>query len=735
MNLISGFKLGSKLAFLFVIFSFVVSSSVIAADAPLPNDSSSLAKQKIWRNLVDQTQVHSLFSSKSTSSPLTARLLELDEFSFKSLLNENSSQSSLSAKTTNNSATTNANSISLPLPDGSNIDVNITPNTVMSYALAQQFPEIKTWKVSDISGDISGVVDFTPQGFRGMLLMPDGDRVFIQPDLENTTMALKDLSAQARYISFSQKQNKDSFKSEFSCGVHDDHSKLDLNIAAKGAFTSQGLSARPAPNLITYRLAVAATGEYTQASGGSISSALSSIVTTISRVNQIYARDLGIVFQLVDEQSDIIYVNPNTDPYINPANPIDLELLLNQNNQNLSSAGALNKNRYDVGHVFGTANVGGLALVGGVCLDDEKAFGATGISNPFGDAFALDYVAHELGHQLGGTHTFNSACGDGSERTGQTAVEPGSGTTIMAYPGICQANNLQNSVDPQFHAVSISQIRGVTREGNGSNCGISSVTGNENPIVNVGDDSTIPARTPIVLIATGSDANNDELTYVWEQSNAGTVSNVNVDTGDNALFRSRPLSTDNVRFIPTLSDLFSGTVTSGELLPVTNRNIEMAVTIRDGKGGLQTDVVQLEVFDTGQQFQVTSQTNNQTLSIGDTIDVRWNVAGTNVTPISCANVDIGLVTANGQGIDIATTANDGRVDITIPDNMPDIDDARLIVSCSSSPFFNISAGRLTIGEGNAGESSGGGGGGSFGLFLLLCSSLLICLRKISFVIR
>ena len=731
MNLISDFKLGSNLAFLFLISFFVVSSSVIAADAPLSNDSFSLAKQKMWRNLVDQTEIHSEFSSKSISSPLTARLLELNEFSFKSLLNENSSQSSLSAKTTNNSATTNANSISLPLPDGTHVDVNLTPNTVMSYALAQQFPEIKTWKVSDISGDISGVVDFTPQGFRGMLLMPDGDRVFIQPDIDNAASAFKELSAQARYISFSQKQNKDSFKSEFSCGVHDDHSKLDLNIAAKGASTSEGLSARPAPNLITYRLAVAATGEYTQASGGSISSALSSIVTTISRVNEIYARDLGIVFELVDEQSDIIYLNPNTDPYNNS----DVFTLIQQNNQNLSNNGALSKDRYDVGHVFGAGNVGGLAVVGGVCLDDEKAFGATGIANPFGDAFALDYVAHELGHQLGGTHTFNSACGDGSERTGQTAVEPGSGTTIMAYPGICQANNLQNSVDPQFHAVSISQIRGVTREGSGGNCGINSAVSNENPTVNAGEDSIIPARTPLVLIATGSDANNDELTYVWEQSNAGTVSNVNVDTGDNALFRSRPLSTDNLRFIPTLSDLFSGTVTSGELLPVTNRNIEMAVTIRDGKGGLQTDVVQLDVFDTGQQFQVTSQTNNQTLSSGDTIDVRWNVAGTNVTPISCANVDIGLVTANGQGIDIATTANDGRVDITIPDNTPDINDARLIVSCSSSPFFNVSAGRLTIAEGNAGESSGGSGGGSFGLFMLFCTSLLFCLRKTSIVIR
>ncbi len=720
MNLIS-----ECLLRLFLAFSLLISTSVIAADGSLPADGSlradgSLVNQSMWKSLSDQTQLNIGVAGKSTSSALTARLLELDEIGFKSLLIQSSAKAdgSVASKIINS----NSETINLPMPDGSQIEVNITPSKVMTDVLSQQFPDIKTWKVTGVSQDISGVMDFTHHGFHGMLLMPDGDRVFIQPDEE--IFADKELSAQGRYISFSKKQNKASFKSEFSCGTHGD-AILPKAVSAKGLGVLERLSARSAPTLITYRLAVAATGEFTQANGGSKASALSSIATIINRVNEIYERDLGIVFKLVDEQSDIIYLNPNTDPY----NSSNIDLILNQNNQNLSSNGDLSKDKYDVGHVFGSGNFnGGLAYVGGVCDDDFKALGGTGLTRPYGDAFALDYVAHELGHQLGGSHTFNSACNGGGERTALTAVEPGSGTTIMAYPGICEPNNLQNSVDPQFHVVSIDQITAVTRDGGGGNCGIDSTSNNQNPTVNAGADKTIPARTPLALRATGADADNDNLSYVWEQTDAGATSNVNVDTGNNALFRSRPISSDNIRFIPTLNDLFARTVTPGEVLPVTNREINMAATVRDGKGGLEFDRVKFDVFDTGEQFRVTSHSNNQVVGSGDVLDVRWNVAGTNVSPISCTNVDIGIGTANGEGIDITTTANNGRAEVIIPNNAPDMNDARIIVSCSNNVFFNISAGRLTIGEGGQATGSSGGGG-SFGFFIMLFGSLLVCFRR------
>ena len=677
--------------------------------------SNSLSAEELsfWKNAETTKDIIKPYASKSASISFQSRRLKFDEISFQSIANQENNFG-LAARSLPNLP------INLPLPDGTSIKVNITPSSVMSEALAKQFPQIKTWDVSGVYDDITGTIDFSPRGLHGMLLMPDGDRVFIEPDKLQAKLLQAQLSEDSPYISFSKKENSGMFNTEFSCGVHDNHH--DLSFVAR-AMTQ----ARPSSNLITYRLAVATTGEYSQFHGGTVESTLSAIVTTISRVNQIYRRDLNVQFELVDEQRDLIYLDPNTDPYTNS----NVFSLIQENNENLSSSGVLSKTQYDVGHVFGQGSVGGLAIVGGVCNNDEKAFGATGISNPIGDAFSIDFVAHELGHQLGGTHTFNSACNGGSERTAITAVEPGSGTTIMAYPGICQANNIQNNADPQFHIVSIDQIRSLTRSGSGSSCGVRSSTSNENPTVNAGLDATVPARTPLVFIADGADSDNDPLSYSWEQSDAGRLTNVNIDSGDNALFRSRPLSSQNIRFIPSLNDLFSNTVSAGEVLPVTNREINMVATVRDGKGGLQADLVNLQVTDKAQNFSVTLPTNNLSLGRGVSTKVKWNVAGTNSSPIFCSEVDIGLVTIDGEGLDILTTANDGQAIIKIPTDALPMSNARIIVSCSNSNFFNISSGQITVLDQDGGSfaQAGSNGGGPFNGLIILYGLLLFLLKK------
>ena len=674
----------------------------------------------VWKDIEPSSEASRLsertISGRPDLAPFIFRALELDELRLRDILSDQ--DSSIASRT--ESPSTVSSVISIPLPQGGEVSLRAESTSVMAPELAQQFPQLKTWKVTGVNEHIHGRIDFTTQGFHAMLLMPDGDTVFIEPDKESLN----------KYLSFSKDSNKENFSKDFKCGVHS-----ELYIAGKPFNSAEKTQARPAPELITYRLAIAATGEYTLNKGGTKAGALSAIVTTINRVNEIYERDLAIRFELIPEEFDIIYTDPNTDPYSNT----DVSTLLADNIANLSNSGDLSIDRYDVGHVFSAASVGGLAYVGEVC-DNLKAGGATGIFSPFGDAFDLDYVAHEIGHQLGGTHTFNSICVAVNQRIQETAVEPGSGSTIMSYAGICQSNNIQSFVDPQFHAVSIAQIMSFSQA---SSCGDRQAVLNENPVIDAGLDFSVPARTPLMLVANGSDLDGDSLTYTWEQSDAGTASDVDVDTGDNAIFRSRLPSTSGTRYIPSLSDLFDGTSTIGEVLPVTNRNMELVATVRDGKGGVQSDIVNAAVFDMGMAFSVTSHNSFETFGQGDRTTVSWDVAGTDVTPISCENVDISLVTPDGNGIDVITTANDGQQQVSIPSNAPAMNNARFMVACSNSPFFNISSAALTIlnSIGDGGESAesesesesegagAGGGGGSVGYLLIPFISILLWRRK------
>ncbi len=648
--------------------------------------------------------------------PLAFRGLELDEYAWKDLL-QKSASSKVSRFQGDSDLETDANKIVLPLPDGTEVEVTAIETTVLAPELALQFPDIKTWKVAGVNQKITGRIDFTSQGFHAMLIMPNGDSVFIEP--EDNYNGERVTSSSARYLSFSKHANHEHFKTDFKCGV--DHDSVITQSADDVQSSAKNILAKPAFNLITYRLAVATTGEYTQYHGGTKAAALSAVTTTINRVNEIYERDLSITFQLVPEQLDLMYTDASNDPYTNT----DVNALIEQNIANLNNTSVLGSANYDIGHVFGSGNVGGLAFVGSTCNSNFKAGGATGSTNPIGDGFTLDYVAHEIGHQMGAQHTFNSEnCG---ERGVGTAVEPGSGSTIMSYAGLCGTNNLQNDVDPQFHVVSIEEMFKFSREDSGSSCGSSSAITNENPIVSAGEDFTVPARTPIVLIADGFDSDGDELSYSWEQADSGTASDVDVDTGDNALFRSRALTTSNLRFIPRLSDTFNGVAAVGEHLPVTNRDMELRATVRDGKGGIQYDAVSMKVYDTGSAFAVTSHTSSRTYGQGDQTTVSWDVAGTNSSPISCQMVDIGLITLNGTGFDITTTNNDGSEKITIPSDAIALSNARFIVSCKTSQFFNVSSANLAIlaSLGTGEDDSESSGGGSLGYMAILLLPLFI----------
>ncbi|WP_197455214.1 reprolysin-like metallopeptidase [Stieleria neptunia] len=443
-----------------------------------------------------------------------------------------------------------------------------------------------------------------------------------------------------------------------------------------------------------FRLAIAATAEYTALLGGQ-ANAFAAIESFVRDVNEIFEAELSIHFDLVSG-TNTVFTDSATDGYTNG----NTEEMLSQNTGVLDDE--LGNSAYDVGHVFGTATSGGagLAGLGVVNSPTRKGEGASISTNPQG-ADWVRLVAHEIGHQFDAEHTFNANAFASAKnnRDAGSAYEPASGTTLMSYAGISGADDLQNDSDPYFHAASFESIQSFLA----SSAPPDSLTpsGNAIPVVSGGTDYTIPAGTPFQLTATGSDADSgDRLTYTWEQLDLGPEMSLPIsDNGSSPLFRSFPPGEDPTRVFPRLSDLAANVNTAqlGEALPTTDRSLNFRATVRDGAGGVHSDDVLLTVVDTGTPFAVTSPNTAVSWTGGTSQTIVWNVGGTDANGIDVSNVVIDLSLDGGLTYPLtlaATTPNDGSESITVPNITAG--QARVRVRADGNVFFDISDADLSI---------------------------------------
>ena len=581
--------------------------------------------------------------------------------------------------------------IALPLPDGKLARFRFVESPVMTQSLAAQFPEIRTFIGIGVDDrDLTCTFDFTTAGFHGMIHSTENGLSYIDPysrgQIDN-------------YVVYAKKDyvvgpNKAFFEPDV-LGTETDNAKKIGELVKQGrAQRMQEQTAEPRPSgnqLRTYRIAIAATGEYTAFQGGTKSAALSAISTTLNRVNFIYIREVDVRMILVANETSIIYTNTSTDPYSN-GDPFSM---INQSETDIDSK--IGSANYDIGHVFGT-NSGGLAFLGVVCQAGLKAFGVTGSAAPIGDAFDVDYVAHEMGHQFGANHTFNGnggACA-GNANPG-TAFEPGSGSTIMAYAGICGSQDLQPHSDAYFHVASYDEIFAYTELGAGNSCAVITHTGNTAPVptITTPNNLTIPKQTPFTISATARDFENDPITYNWEEYDLGPEGSPAEPMGNAPIFRSFTATRRGSRTFPGQSDLLNNTSTIGEILPTYARTLHFNLTVRDnysGGGGVdRARLLTVKVSGTTGPFRVTFPNKNVALEGGCVQTVTWNVSGTNLSPINTTRVNIRLSTDGGATfptILAPNTPNDGSQRITLPNITTTT--ARIKVEAVGNIFFDIS---------------------------------------------
>lgn len=567
------------------------------------------------------------------------------------------------------------------MPDAEIKKFRIVQYEMMEAKLQQHFDDIRTFRGVAIDDPYTRIyIDYTVHGLRAVISTPQG-KAYIDHYQRN------DKNTKVVYWRKDYKNDE-----PFICGVDDEFVKQHEGHRHDHSERRQGDC-----KFYTVRLANAVTGEYSAFHGASTAGNTndqnlvhSAVVTSINRVNEVYEIDLGFRVILVDNNQQIYYYNGSTDPYDNNSGGA----MLGQNQTNIDNV--IGTTNYDLGHVFSTGG-GGIASLGSICSTANKARGVTGQNSPVADPFDIDYVAHEMGHQFGANHTQNNSC----NRVSAAAREPGSASTIMGYAGICPPN-VQNNSDPYYHAYSLQEI---TQDGSFLECA-TEITGWGNTAPAVSLDATsynIPHSTPFVLTANATDAEGDAMTYCWEQmdNQIATMPPQSTNTGG-PTFRSLDPVTSPSRYFPDLPQVLAGGTDAWEVLPSVARNMSFRVTVRDfhssvTSGGCTSESdLTLAVSGSAGPFAVTSHTAASTWLVGQSIDITWDVANTNMAPINCTEVEI-IFSAAGDFLDmavIATTANDGSASIIVPNSVTTT--GRYMIKAVDNVFYDTNEGVITI---------------------------------------
>lgn len=597
---------------------------------------------------------------------------------------------SLTPSNTSNSEIKALPILAFPDANGEMHHYQITEVPLFSNTQSSKYPNLKSYKGIAIGNSLNQIrFTLTPFGLHAILYSPTSGIHYIDT-------YTKDLSYYQVY-----ERTKLSKTPNWSCLVSGTNEMENIFT------TASQLSLNPLSTNLNnayreFRLAMACTIEYAQFHINAANNigiitdtesakkevVLAAMAVTMTRVNFIFERDLGIHLKFIDNNDDIIFID--SDNFTNN----NASILIHQSQEVITDV--IGSANFDIGHTVSTG-AGGLANLYSPCRNNGKALGVTGTSAPVGDPFDVDFLAHELGHQFGANHSFNSSCS--WNRNSRTAVEPGSGNSIMAYAGVCASEggpsvNVQYNSTPFFHSISIIEINNFLE--NLDNCSVKSAHTTTPPIANAGEERFFPPHTPFYLEAI-LDPNQDlsTQTYSWEQiDNEISIQPPSETSESGPNFKFIDPTTSPIRYFPNHTDLIENNSTKWEVLPSIARTMNFRLLVRDNQvaTGGQVAYANTQVhFVEGNPFEITYP-NQDTIvwDAGTMKTVTWNVSQTDSAPFHSTHVDILYSVDNGANFEIlsANTPNDGHEMIQVPDHSSDY--VFILIQPTNSTFYTLS---------------------------------------------
>lgn len=587
-----------------------------------------------------------------------------------------------------------------PLPDGRVLHCRLVEYALLAETLESERHEVRTFFVHGAAEDeyIRGALTYTADGWSGRLHAAAADsllqdKVVLIPSARFASDDAARARAGVMHLSYWQRDFHGPKAPPFSCG-------FDLSAGATPTAnlishleehaTAHRRDFTSGSTIRSYRIILSATAQYALAASGGqsidVSRTYAELISVLNVVNSVYQSEFSVTFTLVSS-SNVISVD--SSDALSSLNNDGIALISNHGTW-ISSKGYL-LNSYDIGHVLTTGS-GGVALYASVCVVNEKYAGTSGTPSPLGNAFVIDYVCHEIGHQVGGAHTFNGIGGncDSSNYALGNAVEPGSASTIMGYTGICGSQNLQENSDPYFSWVSLRVIDQVLAlVGTCASTNVSSFAPPQ--FVNYSTSLTVPIGTPFYVESYAiCPGRNCTPTYICEEADfpSGQVPLSSGDTGNNPIFRSWPPTSSSRRSFPVDPGLG---LAVGEFYPSSPSraavNVVCTARVDTTTGGqrVRSNSIAATVNQNAGPFVLTSL--GCPTATGAQLDLVWTVENTNSLS---ANVSIEVIESSSKSTNVlvASTPNDGAETVVLPSSLSGLVRVRVRSLASSSPFFS-----------------------------------------------